>query len=227
MNPERVPEPVSSSPSVAAPRRAWLVPSAMALLLFPLGGCSSSSTAPGTALDNGQLQTVVSAIFQTAVARAVEESPLALASADGPSAASVSVDSEAIGSVQCPLGGEVETFTEIDGSYDDASSEASLDFFTELDHVGCLLESPDSGEEIEIDGAPGIQASFFIERTVDGFVSGEGGLIGTVRVVTEGANLNCRMNVGVRIAGEDENLEYEIVGSFCEIGVQATIGSGP
>ncbi len=139
----------------------------------------------------------------------------------------MTVDTEAIGSVECPLGGEVETFTEIDGSYDDASEEASLDFFTELDHVACLLASPNSGADIELEGAPGVQATFFIDRTVDGFVSGEGGIVGVVQVITEGANLNCRVNVGVRIAGEDQDLEYQLVGTFCEIGIQATIGSGP
>lgn len=185
-----------------------------------LQGCSNA-TAPESVLSQAELQAAVLSIFNVAVIRPVGEVPGGGDTEAGPEVAPVRFDSETIEVFPCDLGGEVETLTRTVGFIDDETANSEVDFLVELDHSSCI-EGVGSAR-VTLEGNPGIEATYEFDRQPDGSLVIFGGIVGTVSVITEDANLVCRASIGISGSDVDDVFEYSFAGSFCESAVQGTI----
>jgi len=190
----------------------------LAVLVLP---ACASSTGPEGVLSEAELQTAVFSILNLAVVRPLDAVPGTGPVEGGPALAPVRYDSETIETFPCDLGGEVETLTRTVGFVDDETQNAEIAFLVELDHEGCIEGA--GSVRVTLDGNPGLEASYEFDRQPDGSLAILGGIVGTVLVVTDDLNLNCRSNLIVNGTVVDDRIEIGFAGSLCETGVQGTI----
>lgn len=182
--------------------------------------CGDDTAGLADELTELELQTAVTAIFNRSIVQPVS---LSTEIQGGPEAAPVEFADEVIETIDCSLGGSVESVIEIEGTVDDETEAAQLDFAVDQVHESCVETSTDSGVEVEIQGDPGIVGAIALDRDAEGAVTVGGGVLGSVTVTTESTSVTCTLDLQFEgSAARLQPVDYTFQGTFCGTGFQAT-----